>query len=60
MAMFAIGILPLTERLNGMAKQIWYADEACTGGSLIQLREWWNQLVESGPMYGYFVNYARS
>ena len=37
MAMFAITIMPLTEHLNGMTKQIWYADDASAEGSLIQL-----------------------
>ena len=45
---------------NGLTKQIWYADDASAGGSLVKLQEWWDQLVEIGPMYGYFVNPTKS
>ena len=35
-------------------KQVWYADDAAAGGKLRQLRNWWEELKEHGPKYGYF------
>ena len=35
-------------------KQIWYADDAGATGLLIELRKWWDKLVEVGPPLGYF------
>ncbi len=42
MAMYALGTLPLISKLQHLAKQVWYADDATAGGKLAQLREWWN------------------
>ena len=38
MAMYAIGTQPLIRRLDGIAKQIWYADDSAAGSSLERLR----------------------
>ena len=62
MAMYAIGIMPLIQRLRSVnsTKQIWYADD-CTGcGSLEDLSDWWNTLSNLGPLYGYFPNSSKS
>ena len=29
----------------GIARQVWYADDAAAGGSLLQLRDWWSELL---------------
>ena len=56
MPMYALAILPLSERLPSAVTQVWYADDACACGSIAQLRQWWECLSEIGPGYGYFVN----
>ena len=60
MAMYAIGTQPLIHRLNGIAKQVWYADDSAAGSSLERLRRWWDLLVEIGPLYGYFPNGSKT
>ena len=59
-AMYAIGTLPLTHRLDGIAKQTLYADDSAATSSLEQLRRWWDTLNEIGPLYGYFPNDAKT
>ena len=57
MAMYAIGILPLIQKLSSeRTKQVWYADDAAAYGDLSHLRSWWDQLAEVGPTYGYHPN----
>jgi hypothetical protein len=38
---------------NSVTKQIWYADDAASGGKLRDIKEWWDQLGEIGPLFGY-------
>ena len=40
MAMYAMGTQPLIRRLNGIAKQVWYAHHSAAGSCLGRLREW--------------------
>ena len=54
MAMYAIGTQPLIRRLDGHAKQVWYADDSSAGSSIERLKAWWDKLEEIGPYYGYF------
>ena len=57
MAMYAIAIIPLIHCLQDTAvKQVWFADNATAGGSLVNLRKWWEQIVSIGPDYGYYPN----
>ena len=37
-------------------KQVWFADDATTGGALTGLRKWWDLIVKRGPANGYFPN----
>ena len=60
MAMYAIGTQPLIRRLDGIAKQLWYADDSAAGSSLERLKRWWDMLVEIGPLYGYFPNSSKT
>ena len=47
--MYAIGILPLIRKLQpSQAKQFWYADDANGGGTLNNIRRWWDQLNSEG------------
>ena len=45
---------------NNNAKQIWLADDAAAGGSLKQLRTWWDNLICEGDKFEYFVNQKKS
>ena len=60
MAMYAVGTQPLIRRLDGIATQVWYADDSASGSSLERLRRWWDLLVEVGPLYGYFPNGSKT
>ena len=61
MAMYAIGILPLIQRLSSEStKQTWYADDAAACGNLTHLRSWWDQLIDFGPTYGYHPNASKT
>ena len=57
MAMYAIATVPLIEKFQSTnTKQVWNADDATAGGTLLNLKAWWTILSSSGPSYGYFVN----
>ena len=60
MAMYAIGTQPLMNRLNDIAKHVWYADDSAAGSSLERLKRWWDLLVEIGPLCGYFPNGSKT
>ena len=60
MAMYAIGTQPLIRRLDGITKQVWYADDSAAGSSLETLKKWWDLLEEIGPLYGYFPNGSKT
>jgi len=58
MPMNAISLLSVIQRLRGIAKKVWYADDAAAGGLLCQLKMWWDKLcsfMTSGSS-GYKVN----
>jgi len=43
MPMYALGVVPLIQKLAGIdVSQMWYADDASTGGSLQSLCAWWD------------------
>ena len=57
MAMYAVAITPLINMIqNNDTTQVWYADDATAGGSLLGLRRWWDTLLDKGPSFGYFPN----
>ena len=61
MAMYAIAITPLIQRLEDHGvKQAWYADDATAGGALKQLKQWWEGIAELGPDFGYFPNATKT
>ena len=39
---------------------IYYADDATAVGRVRDLRAWWNDLISSGLMFGYFVNASKT
>ena len=52
MPMYAISLIPVIQRLRGIAKQVWYADDAAAGGSLRQLKKWWDTLCSFSGSLG--------
>ena len=60
MAMYAIGTKPLIDRLNGISKQVWYADDSAAGSNVENIKRWWDELVEFGPLYGYYPNSSKT
>ena len=61
MPMYAIASVPLIDRIStANSPQVWYADDATTGGKLTAVREWWDKLSSLGPSYGYYPNEPKS
>ena len=61
MAMYALASVPLIERVSTSdASQVWFADDATSGGRLAAMRQWWDKLLLHGPAYGYDVNALKS
>jgi len=60
MAMYALSTVPLINKLEGLATQVCFADDAAAAGSLVDLLNWWKQLSTLGPGYGYYMNAAKS
>ena len=58
--MYAIGTLPLIDKLQGIVWQCWYADDSAAGGNILNLKWWWDLLQVLGPRYGYFPNGTKS
>ena len=58
--MYALGILPLIQRLNVAARQVWFADDSTARGKLNQIKLWWSMVNTIGPEYGYYPNAAKS
>ena len=56
MPMYALATIPLIEKIDGNAKQVWYADDASVVGSIRHLTEWWDKLSTVGPNFGYHAN----
>ena len=46
MAMFAVATVPLIKELSSRVsvKQLWYADDATSLGSLLEIRRWWDYI----------------
>ena len=58
-AVYSIAILPLLE-IATTAKRIAFADDFTGIGTIEALREWWNLILEFGPLIGYFPNAKKS
>ena len=54
MAMYALALVPLVQRLLPYCKQVWYADDATGCGEFVKMRKWFDELQRLGPMYGYY------
>jgi len=62
MFMYAVGTLPLIRSLHNLGHwtQLWYADDASAGGTLLELRDWFNLLRLCGPAFGYYPEPTKS
>ena len=57
MAMFAVATIPLIKPPRNVdVHQVWYAEDATSGGSLENVRKWWEELNHLGPGFGYSSN----
>ena len=48
MAFYALATLPLIKSLPNSVHHIWYADDVSAVGSVKDLSNWWNALVDQG------------
>ena len=63
MSFYALGLASLLRRLRittPSVREVWLADDATGAGLLIDLRNWWDELIEPGSHCGYYVNEAKS
>ena len=56
MSVFTVATLPMVRGLTSDVRQVWYADDASTGGTITAIRNWWDRLIHHGPAFGYFPN----
>ena len=59
MAMYRLATIPFIRGLDGLCRQVWYADDSMAAGKLAKLQEWWDQLTSEGPLFGYFPNASK-
>ena len=60
MSIYGIAILPLIQKLQGLYRQLWFADNASAGGKITQLKEWWSRMQSLGPSFGYHPNPSKT
>ena len=68
MAFYAIGLLPLLTKISQQhsaeqqqsTSHAAYADDLVGGGILQNLRKWFDDILEYGPMYGYNAEPTKS
>ena len=63
MAMYTIAIKPLITTLKERCpsvKQAWYADDATAASSCYNMRLWWDELTNLGPLFGYHPNPSKT
>ena len=62
MSIYAIAIIPLVLMImeimstspNNISKMVAYADDFTAGGTVKDLKYWWERLCELGPKFGYY------
>ena len=63
MPFYALGTSILLDQLRQTTrnvKQIWLADDAAGAGTIQQLKEWWDAVIDLGNNFGYYVNQLKS
>ena len=55
MPFYVLATVPLMEKLSS-AHQVRYADDATAFGSVIEVKNCWDEVNTHGPGFGYFVN----
>ena len=61
MSMYTVGIMPLIHELQPTGtKQVWFADDVTGGGTLKEVRGWWDQLNRNRPGYRYHPKASKS
>ena len=60
MPVFAIGMVPLIRHLHGNVRQLWHTDDSAAAGSLHELCQWWDKLIQTEQKFGYFVNLRKT
>jgi hypothetical protein len=60
MAMYALAVAPLMKKCASEATEVWFADDASAGGSIIDTFTWWEKLIKYGPQFGYFPKACKS
>ena len=63
MPFYALGTSILLYQLRKTTpnvKQIWLADDATGAGTIQQLKEWWDAVIDLGNKFGYYVNQLKS
>lgn len=59
-AVYAVGVTPLIHAVSTpIAEQVWFADNATTGGHPKQLHTWWESVTDKGPAFGYHANCSK-
>ena len=54
MAFYALSLAPLVNKLDGVCKHVWYADDATGCDKIDRLKVWFDLLLAKGPIYGYY------
>ena len=64
MPAYGFGVLPFLALIKSgdaaRVKQLAYADDIGGGAKLQVLREWWENIYENGPSFGYFPKASKS
>jgi hypothetical protein len=63
MVAYGVGVLPLIRNLKERFPKLyqsWYADDASAAGTLKLIKEFFEELVQVGPKYGYFPEPSKS
>ena len=63
MSFYALGLASLLRRLRittPSVRQVWLVGDAIGAGRLKDLRNWWDEVIEAGSRYGYYVNETKS
>ena len=63
MSFYAIGTVQIQHLLRLSAsdvKQVWLTDDATGAGSVDSLKKWWDDIIDQGNRFGYYVNQKKS